>query len=132
MREYDLLARYAGDEFVAIVQEVGDAQVDDLCGRIENAVANFAMPVRGDKYAKVGISVGSATFDIDGETLDQLLVLADQAMYRIKSEHKRATTSTPTVNVPPPVPVSPPLRTPLPTPPIADPIDDELASVSVN
>ena len=30
LREYDFLARYAGDEFVAIVQEVGDAQVEDL------------------------------------------------------------------------------------------------------
>jgi len=88
LREYDFMARYAGDEFVAIVQEVGDAQVEDLRYRIENAVAHFSMHVRGDKYARVGISVGMATFELDGETLDQLLIVADQAMYRVKSEHK--------------------------------------------
>jgi len=44
--------------------------------------------VRGGGVAHVGISVGTATFGIDGETLDQLLVAADQAMYRTKSKHK--------------------------------------------
>jgi GGDEF domain-containing protein len=38
----------------------------------------------------VGISIGTATYNADGETLDQLLVAADQAMYRVKSSHKSA------------------------------------------
>jgi diguanylate cyclase (GGDEF)-like protein/putative nucleotidyltransferase with HDIG domain len=88
LREYDFLARYAGDEFVAIVQELVGNQVDELRVRIENAVTRFSMHVRGDKRARVGISVGTATFGVDGETLDQLLITADQAMYRVKSTHK--------------------------------------------
>ena len=88
LREYDFLARYAGDEFVAIVQEVENSQVDDLRSRIEAAVSGFSMQVRGDQSARVGISVGTATFDTDGDTLDQLLIVADQAMYRVKSDHK--------------------------------------------
>src|SRR5256712_2034779 len=36
LREYDFLARYAGDEFVAIVQELVGNQVDELRVRIEN------------------------------------------------------------------------------------------------
>jgi diguanylate cyclase (GGDEF)-like protein/putative nucleotidyltransferase with HDIG domain len=88
LREYDFLARYAGDEFVAIVQELVGPQVEELRGRIEDAVFNFAMHVRGDSHARVGISVGSATFGVDGDTLDQLLITADQAMYRVKSGHK--------------------------------------------
>lgn len=88
LREYDFLARYAGDEFVAIVQEVEDSQVDDLRLRIEEAVTRFSMHVRGEQRARVGISVGTATFDTDGDTLDQLLIVADQAMYRVKSDHK--------------------------------------------
>jgi diguanylate cyclase (GGDEF)-like protein/putative nucleotidyltransferase with HDIG domain len=124
LREYDFLARYAGDEFVAIVQEVEDSQVDDLRFRIENAVGRFSMHVRGDKHARVGISVGTATFGIDGETLDQLLIVADQAMYKVKSERKlnkaaehnfsKATAST------------------ISQPPIAEGQDEELASISVN
>jgi len=91
----NFLARYAGDEFVAIVQAVDDSQVDDLCARIEAAVSRFGMHVRGDQRARVGISVGTATFDTDGDTLDQLLIVADQAMYRVKSDHKFNRTTLP-------------------------------------
>jgi diguanylate cyclase (GGDEF)-like protein/putative nucleotidyltransferase with HDIG domain len=88
LREYDFLARYAGDEFVAIVQELVGHQVEELRSRIESAVSEFSLHVRGRGKARVGISVGTATFGADGETLDQLLVAADQAMYRAKSSHK--------------------------------------------
>ncbi|HSD46793.1 MAG TPA: diguanylate cyclase [Pyrinomonadaceae bacterium] len=88
LREYDFLARYGGDEFVAIVQEVVGSQVDELCLRIENAVSKFTLMVGRNRYARVGISVGTATFGIDGETLDQLVIAADQKMYRMKSSHK--------------------------------------------
>jgi diguanylate cyclase (GGDEF)-like protein/putative nucleotidyltransferase with HDIG domain len=93
LREYDFLARYAGDEFVAIVQELVGTQVDDLRQRIETAVSEFSLKVRGGGLAHVGISVGTATFGVDGESLDQLLVAADQAMYRTKSTHKLEKTS---------------------------------------
>jgi diguanylate cyclase (GGDEF)-like protein len=88
LREYDFLARYAGDEFVAVVQELVGSQVEELRARIETAVRRFSLHVRGDKRARVGISIGTATYNTDGETLDQLLVAADQAMYRVKSSHK--------------------------------------------
>jgi diguanylate cyclase (GGDEF)-like protein/putative nucleotidyltransferase with HDIG domain len=88
LREYDFLARYAGDEFVAIVQELAGSQVEELRMRIENAVARFSLRVRDSGEARVGISIGTSTYGVDGETLDQLLVAADQAMYRAKSDHK--------------------------------------------
>jgi diguanylate cyclase (GGDEF)-like protein/putative nucleotidyltransferase with HDIG domain len=103
LREYDFLARYAGDEFVAIVPDTAAEQVEELRERIEKAVAGFSIDVRNQGRARVGISVGSAVFGVDGETLDQLLVTADQAMYRAKSAHKTSLfraanleTSTPT------------------------------------
>ena len=89
LREYDFLARYAGDEFVAIVQELVEDQVEDLRQRIEGAVSEFSLHVRGGGQARVGISVGTATYGVEGETLDQLLVAADQAMYRAKSSDAR-------------------------------------------
>ncbi len=88
LREYDFLARYAGDEFVALVQEVVGAQVEELCARIESAVSKFSLSVGKNRSARVGISVGTATFGIDGDTLDQLVVAADDAMYRMKSTHR--------------------------------------------
>jgi diguanylate cyclase (GGDEF)-like protein len=88
LREYDFLARYAGDEFVALVPELVGIQVEELCTRIENVVSQFALPAGRGSHARVGISLGTATFGIDGETLDQLLTSADQEMYRVKSTHR--------------------------------------------
>src|ERR1700681_1222398 len=88
LREYDFLARYAGDEFVAIVNDATVKQVEELRERIERIVSDFSIDIRAQGRARVGISVGSAVFGRDGETLDQLLVAADQAMYRAKSTHK--------------------------------------------
>src|SRR6185369_3318204 len=88
LREYDFLARYAGDEFVALVPELVGIQVEELCTRIENVVSQFALAVDRGSHARVGISMGTATFGVDGETLDQLLMSADQEMYRVKSTHR--------------------------------------------
>src|SRR5215208_1185460 len=89
LREYDFLARYAGDEFVALVQDLSVEQTSELRERIERAVSKFSLHVRGDKHARVGISVGSASYGVHGETLDQLLIAADEAMYSAKSFHKQ-------------------------------------------
>jgi len=121
LREYDFLARYAGDEFVAVVQELVGDQVDDLMNRIEAAVCEFVLHVRAGGEARVGISVGTATYGVDGETLDQLLVAADQAMYRAKSTHKLDKLSRPTKPEPA-----------VPSEPLMEIATGSLASVSVN
>jgi diguanylate cyclase (GGDEF)-like protein/putative nucleotidyltransferase with HDIG domain len=89
LREYDFLARYAGDEFVAILQDLDGPEVAELTERIETAVSDFSLQVRGERRAQVGISLGAATYGQDGESLDHLLIAADQAMYSAKSAHKQ-------------------------------------------
>lgn len=89
LREYDFLARYGGDEFIAIVPEMTDGEVAELSKRIENAVREFRLEVKGsERYASVGVSVGAAAYPQKGESLDQLVVAADRAMYRRKSDRK--------------------------------------------
>jgi diguanylate cyclase (GGDEF)-like protein len=97
LREYDFLARYAGDEFVALLPDLTEPQVEELRERIERIVSSFALNVRGETRARVGISIGASVFGVDGETLDQLLIAADQAMYRAKSAHKTASLPLPQV-----------------------------------
>jgi diguanylate cyclase (GGDEF)-like protein len=88
LRDYDFLARYAGDEFVAIIPNTTTADVFDLCRRIEAAVKEFSLKV-GDREARVGVSIGSAGFPHAGDSFDQLLISADKKMYLKKSVHKR-------------------------------------------
>src|SRR5205814_1504578 len=56
LRDYDFLARYGGDEFVALIPEANPADVLDLCDRIERAVAEFALYVDKTNFASVGVS----------------------------------------------------------------------------
>jgi diguanylate cyclase (GGDEF)-like protein/putative nucleotidyltransferase with HDIG domain len=89
LRDYDFLARYAGDEFAAIIPETEVNSVRDLCYRLEKAVCEFALPVGDGKTARVGVSIGAASYPHCGATLDQLIVAADKAMYSVKAKHKQ-------------------------------------------
>lgn len=89
LRDYDFLARYAGDEFVIIVPETNEKDIRELCERMEAAVRGFSLPVDDGKIVKVGVSLGAAGYPQHGETLDKVLAAADKAMYAVKANHKR-------------------------------------------
>lgn len=89
LRDYDFLARYAGDEFVAIIPETDDISVEELCQRIEKSVNDFVLPVGDGRFARVGISIGAASYPHGGETLDQIIISADKAMYGVKILRKQ-------------------------------------------
>jgi diguanylate cyclase (GGDEF)-like protein/putative nucleotidyltransferase with HDIG domain len=86
-REEDFFARYAGDEFVALVR-VNQEQCEALKLRIRRAVDQFSFCVRPMKFVRVGVSIGSAQFGEDGLTIDDLLLVADRAMYANKHNRK--------------------------------------------
>jgi diguanylate cyclase (GGDEF)-like protein/putative nucleotidyltransferase with HDIG domain len=89
LRDYDFLSRYAGDEFVALIPETNDTEIDELVQRIEQAVHRFALPISEGKVARVGVSIGHASYPNDGEVLDQVLIAADKEMYAIKAIRKQ-------------------------------------------
>ena len=96
LRDYDFLARYAGDEFVVVAPETAAEDVADLCCRIERAVSEFELKVEGsEKSARVGVSIGAASYPQNGETLDQMIAAADKRMYSAKTQHKAAAKQTP-------------------------------------
>lgn len=89
LREYDFLARYGGDEFVALIPETEAADVRELCDRIESAVCAFKLPIGEGKTASVGVSLGAAGYPANGETFDQMIISADKVMYERKVNRKR-------------------------------------------
>lgn len=93
LRDYDFLARYAGDEFVAIVPETDSEAIVEFCQRMEKAVSAFALSISDDEIAQVGVSLGAACFPNDGGTLDQILIAADKAMYATKALRKKSANS---------------------------------------
>lgn len=90
LRDYDFLARYAGDEFVAIIPETEDISVEELCQRLEKAVNDFVLPIGDGNFARVGISIGAASYPGAGASFDQIIICADKAMYGVKMLRKRS------------------------------------------
>jgi diguanylate cyclase (GGDEF)-like protein/putative nucleotidyltransferase with HDIG domain len=84
IRSGDLLSRYAGDEFVALVK-IGAVEVRELIWRLQQAVDNGRLGANG---SALGLSVGWACFGTDGESIDELLLSADRAMYADKLRRK--------------------------------------------
>ena len=89
LRDYDFLARYAGDEFVALVPQLETDDVRELCSRIEKAINDFRLPVQDGNFAQVGVSLGSSTYPTHGATFDEMIVASDRGMYSIKSKRKQ-------------------------------------------
>jgi diguanylate cyclase (GGDEF)-like protein len=86
LRSEDFLSRYAGDEFVALVQ-IGAVEVRELIQRLQQAVDDYKFGTDGSSTV-IGISVGWACFGADGESIDELLLAADRAMYADKLRRK--------------------------------------------
>lgn len=89
LRMGDTLIRYAGDEFVAVLHHATPDVVIDLKHRLQSAVDSFAHEVRAGRVARVGISIGYATYAADGYAIDELMEVADARMYQDKMNRKR-------------------------------------------
>lgn len=81
LRSYDYLARYASDEFVALLPGATEAVLDELTERVQRAVARYTLFVGGKHSVSVGVSIGAARYANDGHSLERLLRVADRRMY---------------------------------------------------
>jgi diguanylate cyclase (GGDEF)-like protein len=80
VRTSDVLGRYGGDEFMAILPDTGPQSARVLGDRLVQALAEHASGV-GGITARVGVSVGVASAPVDGRSGAQLVAVADANMY---------------------------------------------------
>ena len=88
VRAGDTVARFGGDEFVVLLNEVsGPADAAHVATKVLEALR---APFRLDgRQVAVAASVGMSVFPDDGESCDELLRQADAAMYREKQDGAR-------------------------------------------
>ena len=85
-RKNDFVARYGGDEFVALLpdteKQIAIKLADRLLDRFKNLDGNF-----DKELLPVTCSIGFAVFNFEcDETAEELFVRADQALYRAKEK----------------------------------------------
>jgi diguanylate cyclase (GGDEF)-like protein/putative nucleotidyltransferase with HDIG domain len=86
-RDYDLVGRLGGDEFILVLPEFDAATVAEFLPRVHGAVEDAAKTVCNRKT--VSVSVGASFYPQHGVTPEELLSEADRAMYDDKETHYR-------------------------------------------
>jgi diguanylate cyclase (GGDEF)-like protein/PAS domain S-box-containing protein len=91
IRKSDTIARIGGDEFAIIVDQIKSAKEAEKA--VEKIIASFATPIQlNDGSVNIGVSIGISLFPIDSCEADELVRLADNSMYKSKSQGKNTYT----------------------------------------
>ncbi|MDV3504572.1 diguanylate cyclase domain-containing protein [Marinobacter sp. M-5] len=88
VRTTDTVCRYGGDEFVVLLSEINEpGHAFAVADKIREAVAT-PMIIAGEEVA-LQLSIGVSIFPEHGETAEELLRKADNAMYRAKTLNRQ-------------------------------------------
>jgi diguanylate cyclase (GGDEF)-like protein len=80
-REQDVVCRYAGDEFVLVLDGAGGEDAARVAERVRRGIGDL---IFWDGL-RLGCSIGTALFPEDGSTLKALIAAADARMYSDKA-----------------------------------------------
>jgi two-component system, cell cycle response regulator len=85
-RAVDTPARYGGDEFALVMPETGANSARFVADRVRERLATQA------EQPNITVSVGVAVYPLNGLTAERLLMAADEALYAMKQEARKAHT----------------------------------------
>ncbi|MCM8771602.1 MAG: GGDEF domain-containing protein [Candidatus Omnitrophica bacterium] len=87
IRETDILCRFGGDEFAYILPFTPSKEAQIVAERLKSNVENyrFLKEYINDKDVKLTLSIGIATFPEHGNTEEEILSKADNALFQAKN-----------------------------------------------
>lgn len=86
VRQNDTVARWGGDEFIVLLENVTPDMLSTIAQRLRSSIQE---PIEHQGSSlRVGVSIGVALYPDNGGDLDQLLHAADSQMYSDKTDRK--------------------------------------------
>jgi diguanylate cyclase (GGDEF)-like protein len=83
LRGIDVAARYGGDEFVALLTETDPTGAWVVAEKIRQVASELSLEAGGQRIT-TSLSIGVVSYPEDGQTADELMIAADEAMYSSK------------------------------------------------
>jgi len=83
LRTSDIICRYGGDEFVALLPQLPAERAIGTAERLRSAVENTSFDVDGQKITTT-VSIGIATYPDEVKIAEELLEKADETLYESK------------------------------------------------
>ena len=84
IRGSDIAFRYGGEEFMVVMPEIGEADAFDRAEELRKVIKTQSLQF-GEKSIQVTTSIGVSTYPEHGESSDEVLTHADNALYEAKS-----------------------------------------------
>lgn len=92
LRTSDVICRYGGDEFVALLPQLPSSRALETGERLRSAVENTSFDVDGQAISST-VSIGIATYPNEVGNVYELLEKADEALYECKRSGRNNVTS---------------------------------------
>ncbi len=83
VRDYDMVGRYGGEEFLIVAPDPGGIEDNHLFERLRSVIAGTQFKTQAGSIS-VTISMGVARFT-EERSIDELIAAADEALYRAKA-----------------------------------------------
>lgn len=80
-RETDIVFRFGGDEFLILLPSLDD---ENSHKKVMDRINGAAKKLKVNGEIEISLSIGVSLYPRDGDDIDQLVLKADQAMYRNK------------------------------------------------
>ncbi len=88
IRSLDIVARYGGDEFVIVLPQTSSKYATQIAERLRKHIADAVFLKKEGYNIKLTASFGVASYPETASSKEELLRLADEAMYKVKYQTK--------------------------------------------
>ena len=86
IRQYDVACRYGGEELVIVMPDASIENTVIRAEEIRNGIKKLQLEDNGRQLEAITVSIGVSCFPDDGTNTEELIKIADKALYRAKEQ----------------------------------------------